>query len=463
MVWRRCRRARRAPHGVRQQARPGAGRLRAHPRPAPGRASAPASPRSSCRSAWRPASAASPTCSPTRPSSTTPTAPTTEDEIPDDTGRRSSTRCTTTSSRGSSWPTTTCWSATSRATCRASKELEHTLAARRRRRPASSRSCAARPSPGVGRRPPGRPHLRDRSVARRPPRHGPAPVTPRSRSPPTPAASRSPSCSRRSPTRTSGQLSLFKVLSGTIKADDQLVNPRTGADERLHGLFLAAGQGAGARRPSVVGRRHRRPWPSWPTPAPATRWRPRARRSRVPPIEPPPAVLGHRRQGPHPGRRRQAGARPSSASRTRTRRWSSSATTRPTRRCCGAPARRTWPSPSSACSASSGSTSTPRTCGSPTGRPSRGTAEAEGKYKKQSGGHGQFGVAWLRVEPLERGAGFEFVDKIVGGAIPRQFIPAVAKGVEETMAPRRRARLPGRRRPRRVLRRQVPLRRLARR
>ena len=63
-----------------------------------------------------------------------------------------------------------------------------------------------------------------------------------------------------------------------------------------------------------------------------------------------------------------------------------------------------------------------------------GSAEAEGKYKKQSGGHGQFGVACLRVEPTGRGAGFEFVDKIVGGAIPRQFIPAVQKGIEETMS-----------------------------
>ncbi len=62
-----------------------------------------------------------------------------------------------------------------------------------------------------------------------------------------------------------------------------------------------------------------------------------------------------------------------------------------------------------------------------------GAAEAEGKYKKQTGGHGQFGVAFLKVEPLERGGGFEFVDKIVGGAIPRQFIPAVEKGVAETM------------------------------
>lgn len=59
-------------------------------------------------------------------------------------------------------------------------------------------------------------------------------------------------------------------------------------------------------------------------------------------------------------------------------------------------------------------------------------AEAEGKLKKQSGGHGQFAVAWLRVEPQERGAGIEFVDQIVGGVIPRNYIPAVEKGVLET-------------------------------
>ncbi|MHB1445769.1 MAG: elongation factor G [Acidimicrobiales bacterium] len=60
-------------------------------------------------------------------------------------------------------------------------------------------------------------------------------------------------------------------------------------------------------------------------------------------------------------------------------------------------------------------------------------AEAEGRYKKQTGGHGQFGVATLVLNPTERGAGFSFEEKIVGGAIPRQFIPAVEKGVVETM------------------------------
>lgn len=61
-------------------------------------------------------------------------------------------------------------------------------------------------------------------------------------------------------------------------------------------------------------------------------------------------------------------------------------------------------------------------------------ASAEGRYKKQSGGHGQFGVAYLELEPLSRGSGFEFVDEVVGGAIPRNFIPAVEKGVVEAMS-----------------------------
>jgi len=61
-------------------------------------------------------------------------------------------------------------------------------------------------------------------------------------------------------------------------------------------------------------------------------------------------------------------------------------------------------------------------------------AGAEGKFKKQSGGRGQFGVAFLKVEPTRRGEGYEFVDEIKGGSIPRQFIPAVERGIAETMA-----------------------------
>jgi elongation factor G len=60
-------------------------------------------------------------------------------------------------------------------------------------------------------------------------------------------------------------------------------------------------------------------------------------------------------------------------------------------------------------------------------------AKAEGRHVRQSGGHGQYGVCNLEIEPAERGAGFEFVDKIVGGVVPRQFIPAIEKGVREAM------------------------------
>lgn len=60
-------------------------------------------------------------------------------------------------------------------------------------------------------------------------------------------------------------------------------------------------------------------------------------------------------------------------------------------------------------------------------------SEVQGKYKKQSGGRGQYGDCWLRIEPMERGGGFEFADEVKGGVIPGKFIPSVEKGVIEVM------------------------------
>ena len=63
----------------------------------------------------------------------------------------------------------------------------------------------------------------------------------------------------------------------------------------------------------------------------------------------------------------------------------------------------------------------------------RNTSEIEGKFVRQSGGRGQFGHVWLRIEPQEPGTGYEFVNEIVGGVVPKEYIPAVDKGVQEAM------------------------------
>jgi elongation factor G len=63
----------------------------------------------------------------------------------------------------------------------------------------------------------------------------------------------------------------------------------------------------------------------------------------------------------------------------------------------------------------------------------KGKTRIQGKYKRQSGGRGQYGDTWLDIEPTQRGQGFEFVDKIVGGVVPKNYIPSVEKGIVEAM------------------------------
>ena len=228
-----------------------------------------------------------------------------------------------------------------------------------------------------------------------------------------------------------GQLSLFKVLSGTIKTDDHLVNATSGTDERLHGLFhlrgkdqtpatsLVAGDIAAVAK--LAGTRT------------GDTLAPKGSPVRVEAGSPPPAVLAiavrprtqadddklggalQRLQAEDPALiverneetrqtlLRGVGETHLSVSLERlARKFGVNVETEDVR----VPYRETI----------------------------SGQAEAEGKVKKQTGGHGQYAVANLRVEPLARGEGFAFVDSIVGGAIPRQYIPAVQRGVEDTMS-----------------------------
>lgn len=228
-----------------------------------------------------------------------------------------------------------------------------------------------------------------------------------------------------------GKITLFKVLSGRLRPDIHLVNSRTGSDERLHTLLtvrgkeqepateLAAGDiGAVAKLAGTI---------TGDTLAP------RGKPVRVPPVTPPEPVLSvavvprtqadedklasalHRLTDEDPSIRvdRNEETHQTLLHGTGemhlhitleklTRKFGANVDTEEVR----VPYRETI---------------------------TRSVSGIEGRHKKQTGGHGQFGVCVIEVEPLPRGAGFEFVDRIVGGAISRGYIPAVAKGIEEAL------------------------------
>jgi elongation factor G len=228
-----------------------------------------------------------------------------------------------------------------------------------------------------------------------------------------------------------GQVTLFKVLSGTISTDDHLVNSRTGAAERMHGLFVLRGKdhlpvtslsagdiGAVAKLASTSTGDTLAPKGKPVTVEPIDRPDPSLAIAILPRTQADEDKLSsvlHRLQQEDPvlvverdDETRQTLLRGTGdthlavALEKLSRKFGVQVDTEDVR----VRYRETI----------------------------TGSSEAEGKHKKQSGGHGQFAVCDIRMKPRERGAGFEFVDAVVGGAVPRQYIPAVQKGLEETMA-----------------------------
>ncbi len=228
-----------------------------------------------------------------------------------------------------------------------------------------------------------------------------------------------------------GHLSLFKVLSGTIRPDDHLRNPRTGTDERLHALFSLRGKEQLETRAVVAG--DLAAVAKLGDTVTGDTLAPRTMPVVVPPLEPPEPVLAVAVQP-------RTQADDDKLARALHRLGEED------------PALRVRRDPDTHQLLLLGMGEAHLQLSLDRLRRKFGVdldtedvkvayretitaaAEAEGKYKKQSGGHGQFGIADVRVEPLPRGGGFEFVDAVVGGAIPRQFIPAVERGVLEAMA-----------------------------
>jgi len=227
-----------------------------------------------------------------------------------------------------------------------------------------------------------------------------------------------------------GHVSLFKVLSGTIGCDDHLVNVRTGDDQRLHGLFrvqgkdhvdvdeLVAGEvGAVAKLASTATGDTLAPKGTpvavepvaYPEPVLATAIvaRTQGDDDKLPTalhrlLEEDPCLAVTRHDETHQTVLHGLGETHLGVSIDRlARKFGVHVDTEEVK----VPYRETITE----------------------------VVEAEGKHKKQTGGRGQFGVATVRFEPLDRGEGYEFRDEVVGGAIPKQLIPAVGKGIQEAM------------------------------
>ncbi|MBI2708561.1 MAG: elongation factor G [Actinobacteria bacterium] len=227
-----------------------------------------------------------------------------------------------------------------------------------------------------------------------------------------------------------GHISLFRVLSGTVRADDHLVNPRSGATERLHGLFLVRGHAQEPVTEVVAG--DIGAVSKLAATLTGDTLAPKGKPVTVEPIHFPPAQLSvaikaatqadedklgaalHRLLDEDPA---LEVAREEETHQTVLRGQGETHLAIALGRL----------------KEKFGVTVTTEDVRVPYRETITQRAEAEGRHKKQSGGHGQFGVCTITVEPLERGGGFEFVDKIVGGAISRSYIPAVHKGIEEAM------------------------------
>ncbi len=229
-----------------------------------------------------------------------------------------------------------------------------------------------------------------------------------------------------------GQVSLFRVLSGTLRPDDRLVNSRTGTDERLHGLLTMRGKDQETASELVAG--DIGAVAKLASTATGDTLAPKGKPVVVAPIPQPEATLAlavvprtqadedklasalHRLADEDPALRVERVDETHQTVLHGTGETHLQITIEKLTRKFGAKV----------------DTEDVRVRYRET---ITGSAHnVEGRHKKQTGGHGQFGVCVIDLEPLPRGDGFEFVNKIVGGAISRGYVPAVQKGVEEAMS-----------------------------